>query len=220
MTLASASWLITDKNDTNILIKKLQKFGNDYPNVGYGGNFSLWLKDNNPKPYNSWGNGSAMRVSPVSWISDTLSECENLAKNSAIVTHNHPEGIKGAQAIASAVFLAKIGKSKSKIKNYIENKYDYDLDRCLDEIRPKYSFDVSCQGSVPESIISFLEADNFEDCIRNAVSLGGDADTQAAIARSIGSAYFDVPDSIYYKTLDLLDDNLLYYYNQFVNSLK
>lgn len=209
MTLAIANWLCEDKSSREVLVKNLKYFGNLYPNAGYGGRFMGWLMQDSPEPYGSWANGSAMRVSPCAWVADSLEEAQNLAKLSAIVTHDHPEGIKGALATSDAIYLARIGASKDEIKNHVEVRYEYDLDRTIDEIRPTYKFDVSCKGSVPESIICFLEADNFEDCIRNAVSLGGDADTQAAIAGSIASAYWDVSKSISFKTIHRLDYTLL-----------
>ena len=209
MTLAIASWLIKDKTSKSVLIDEIKKFGLKYPNAGYGRMFRNWLGQDDPEPYGSWANGSAMRVSPVAWAADSLSENQKLAEMSAAVTHNHPEGIKGALATADAVFLARTGSSKNEIKKHIENSYNYDLNRKLDEIRPHYKFDVSCRGSVPESVICFLEADGFEETVRNAVSLGGDADTQAAIAGSIASAYWDVPSEISQESLNRLDSNLL-----------
>lgn len=209
MTLAIANWLCEDKNSKDCLISNLKEFGNSYPDAGYGGRFNLWLSQQSPEPYGSWANGSAMRVSPCAWVADSLEESQKLAKMSAIVTHNHPEGIKGALATSDAIYLARMGASKDEIKQHIEVRYDYNLSRSLDEIRPNYSFDVSCAGSVPESIICFLEAQNFEDSIRNAVSLGGDADTQAAIAGSIASAYWNVPKGISFKTIHRLDYRLL-----------
>ena len=209
MTLAVANWLIKDRSSQKTLIDEMQYWGNKYPNAGYGGSFGGWLRQENPKPYDSWANGSAMRVSPCAWVANSLKEAQDLAYKSAIISHDHPEGIKGALATCDAIYLARIGANKDEIKNHIEVRYEYDLDRKLDEIRPYYSFDVSCAGSVPESIISFLEAKDFEDAIRNAVSLGGDADTQAAIAGSIASAYWDVPREIHYKAIHRLNYDLL-----------
>ena len=171
--------------------------------------FIKWLSQDSPQAYGSWANGSAMRVSPCAWAGDSLEEVQNLAYKSAAVTHNHPEGIKGALAIADAIYLARIGATKDEIRQHVEIRYDYDLSRSVDEIRPSYSFDVSCAGSVPESIICFLEARNFEDTIRNAVSLGGDADTQAAIAGGIASAYWEVPNEIAYKAISRLDYDII-----------
>ena len=209
MTLAIANWLIKDKTSEDVLIKELQFFGNRYPHAGYGGMFKKWLREENPKPYGSWANGSAMRVSPCAWVAESLEEAQDLAYKSAAVTHNHPEGIKGALATVDAIYLSRIGASKNEIKDHIETRYEYDLSRSVDEIRSIYSFDVSCAGSVPESIICFLEAEDFEDTIRNTVSLGGDADTQAAIAGGIASAYWDVPESIVDESVNRLDDFLL-----------
>ena len=217
MTLAIASWLIKDKTSTKTLVSEIKCFGLKYPDAGYGGMFINWLFQENPNPYGSWANGSAMRVSPVAWVADSLSETQRLAEMSANVTHNHPEGVKGALATADAIYLARIGSSKDEIKQHIEYSYGYDLDRKIDDIRPNYKFDVSCSGSVPESIICFLEASDFEDTIRNAVSLGGDADTQAAIAGSIASAYWEVPAKISAKSLYILDENLLEVFIKFMD---
>ena len=215
MTLAIASWLIKDKSSKEVLISEIRKFGLKYPNAGYGGMFMNWLNQDNPEPYGSWANGSAMRLSPVSWVADSLEESQKLAKMSAIVTHNHPEGIKGALATNDAIYLARNSFTKEKIKKHIEDNYRYDLNRKLDDIRPDYKFDVSCKGSVPESIICFLEAKDYEDTIRNAVSLGGDADTQAAIAGGIASAYWDVPSKIAARGIKRLDYNLLEVFLEF-----
>ena len=209
MTLAVANWLIKDKVSKKVLVDELKYWGLKYPNAGYGGMFINWLSQDSPQAYGSWANGSAMRVSPCAWVGDSLEEVQNLAYKSAAVTHNHPEGIKGALATADAIYLARIGANKDEIRQHVEIRYDYDLSRSVDEIRPSYSFDVSCAGSVPESIICFLEARNFEDTVRNAVSLGGDADTQEAIAGSIASAYWDVPNEIAYKSINRLDYDLL-----------
>ena len=209
MTLAIAKWLCEDKNSKDVLIKNLKYFGNRYPNAGYGPRFYDWLNQESPEPYGSWANGSAMRVSPCAWVAGSLDEAQELARTSAIVTHNHPDGVIGALATSDAIYLARIGASKDEIREHVELRYDYDLSLSLDEIRPTYEFDISCKGSVPESIICFLEADDFEDTVRNAVSLGGDADTQAAIAGSIASAYWDVPEDIYDETVDCLDHFLL-----------
>lgn len=208
MTLGIAKWLCEDRDSMEVLIECVQNIGNQYPNAGYGRNFSHWLNQVDPQPYGSWANGSAMRVSPVAWVGNSLEEVQKLAKMSAIITHDHPEGIKGALSTADAVYLARTGASKDEIREHVEVNYGYDLSRRLDDIRPTYSFELHCKKSVPESIICFLEAENFEDAVRNAVSLGGDADTLAAIAGSIASAYWDVPDTIWDKTICRLDDNL------------
>lgn len=186
MTVANADWLLTGDS----LLGVMQDYGNRYPHAGYGGMFRSWLREDEPKPYNSFGNGSAMRVSPVGWAFDTLEETLEAAKQSAEITHNHPEGIKGAQATAACIFMARTGKSKQEIKDYIEKRFGYNLSRTCDEIRPTYDFDVTCQGSVPESIIAFLESTDFESAIRLAVSLGGDADTMGAITGGIAEAYY------------------------------
>ena len=222
MTLAVASWLMEDPSSLEVLVKEMQFFGNSYPRAGYGGMFRKWLVAKDPKPYNSFGNGSAMRVSPCAWVANSLEEAERLAKMSALPTHNHPEGIKGAQAVAAAIYLAKIGSSKEVIKDYIETAYGYNLSRTIQEIKDSgYNFDSTCQGSVPESIIAFLESDDFEDCIRKAIWLGGDADTQAAIAGSIAEAYYGrVPGQfigVVEKKLDAYLLSVLNKFNNFIN---
>lgn len=209
MTLAIAKWLCEDKTSKEVLIKNVKYFGNEYIDAGYGRMFLNWLSQESPESYGSWGNGSAMRVSPCAWVADSLEEAQKLAELSAVITHDHPEGIKGALATSDAIYLARVGASKDEIKEHIQVNYGYDLNRTVDEIRLDYKFDVSCAGSVPESIICFLDATDFEDTIRNAVSLGGDADTQAAIAGSIASAYWDVSKNIEYKSICRLDNFLL-----------
>ncbi|MGN1164766.1 MAG: ADP-ribosylglycohydrolase family protein [Candidatus Ornithospirochaeta sp.] len=201
---------INDEDTTKSnLIRRMQEWGEryPYPTGAYGSMFSSWLRSSSPKPYGSWGNGSAMRVSGAGWLYSTIDDTRKAARLSALVTHNHEEGIKGAEATASAIFLARSGKSKEEIKAYIEKEFCYDLSRPLSSIRPSYFFDGSCQGSVPESIICFLEGRSTEDTIRNAISLGGDADTMGAIAGSIAEAYWKedlaplvrpyLPDDIY-----------------------
>ncbi|MFP4363068.1 MAG: ADP-ribosylglycohydrolase family protein [Spirochaetia bacterium] len=177
--------------------ESISKWGRKYPNAGYGGSFSRWLMSSDPQPYNSWGNGSAMRVSPVGFAFNTEEKVLEEAKKSAEITHNHPEGIKGAQATALSVFLARSGNSKDEIRAAVQSRFGYSLDRGTAEIRPGYSFDVSCQGSVPEAIIAFLDSTDWEDAVRNAVSLGGDSDTQACIAGAIAEAFYKgVPEKI------------------------
>lgn len=168
-----------------------------YPLAGFGQRFTCWAMSNQKEGYNSWGNGAAMRVSPIAWAYNDLETVLKEAERCTVTTHNHPEGIKGAQATAAAIFLARNNKTKAEIRDYIEQNFNYDLRRTLDEIRPKYKFEVSCQKSVPEAIIAFLESTDFEDAIRNAVSLGGDSDTIAAITGSIAEAlYGGVPEAI------------------------
>jgi ADP-ribosylglycohydrolase len=187
-----------------------KSFGNKYPHAGYGSRFREWLHSDNIDPYCSWGNGSAMRVSPVGWYCDSIDDVLSEAKKSAAATHNHPEGIAGAQATAAAVFMARTGKSKEEIKSFITNTFHYNLDRKLAEIRPDYRFDSSCKGSVPEAIISFLESTDFENAVRLAISIGGDSDTIASIAGGIAEAFYQtVPDNIVAGTLDVLPPELI-----------
>lgn len=215
MTVAIAEGLING-GSADDFIDAMKKYGTMYPDAGYGGRFGGWLFSEDSEPYNSWGNGSAMRVSPVAWVFDSLSEVEKYAEISAAVTHNHPEGIKGAKATAAAIFLARKGETKDVIRAYIEIKYGYDLSRTLDEIRTNYHFNESCQGTVPEAITAFLESKDFEDAIRNAISLGGDSDTLAAITGSIAEGAYEVPLDIREKASSILDEPLLNVYRQFL----
>ncbi|MBG0784486.1 MAG: ADP-ribosylglycohydrolase family protein [Anaerolineaceae bacterium] len=193
LTAATAQALMTDGD----YVKAYQDFTHRYSDRGYGGNFSRWVYSEDPQPYNSWGNGSAMRVSPVGFAFETVDEVLAEAKRSAEVTHNHPEGIKGAQATALAIFLARQGLDKPGIRQEVAGRFGYELSRTLEDIRPGYRFDVSCQGSVPEAIIAFLESENYEDAIRKAVSLGGDSDTIACITGGIAEAFYGgVPEDI------------------------
>lgn len=201
MTIAVADWILNDKRHTmNGLVERMQQWGRRYPHPmgAYGNMFSQWLRSDNPMPYNSWGNGSAMRVSAVGFAFDTLEETMNVAKKCAEVTHNHPEGIKGAQATAAAIFMARTGSPKEVIRRYITDTFGYNLDRSCDDIRPTYRFDGSCQGTVPESIIAFLDSKDYEDALRLCISLGGDADTMGAITGAIAGAYYNkMPYALY-----------------------
>lgn len=193
------------------------EYGNKYPQAGYGRSFLSWLQKQDRLPYNSYGNGSAMRVSPVGWAFNHVEEVLAEAEKTAAVTHDHPEGIKGAQAVALTVYLARQGHSKAQIKWEIEQRFAYDLGRTLSEIRPGYTFDVSCQGSVPESIIAFLESVDYVDAVRKAVSLGGDSDTMACIAGSIAQAYYRyIPEDVMAPAQQRLDSELLQVIDAFV----
>ena len=235
MTFAVAEALMNGGGHENF-IRFMKRYGLLYPRAGYGGTFVRWLASDTTEPYNSWGNGSAMRVSSCGWIANLdipieegLKLTEDLAKKSAEVTHNHPEGIKGAQATAASIFFMRHGKSKNaikeykdKLKDYIKDRFEYDLDFTIDEIRPIYRFDVSCQGSVPPAIVSFLESENFEDAIRNAISIGGDSDTIGAITGSIAEAAYGIPEDIKEKAMSYLDGRLKGVYKnwiKFVESL-
>lgn len=216
MTSAVADWLMQESRNKDVLVKSMQFFGSLYPYAGYGRNFFNWLRDPEPQPYYSWGNGSAMRVAPCAWVAKSLEEAEALAEQSAEVTHNHPEGIKGAKAVAAAIYMARTGASKKEINEYISNTYNYNLNRTISEIKAGgYKFDVSCQGSVPEAIIAFLESNDFEEAIRLAIYLGGDADTQAAIAGSIAEAFYGFPSHLIEVVQSRLDANLIKTINNF-----
>jgi ADP-ribosylglycohydrolase len=205
LTIAVADALLHDRDYVDVL----HDYFHAYPHAGFGGNFIYWATKRDRQPYNSWGNGSAMRVSPVAYVGQTLEEVLQEAKRSAAVTHNHEHGIRGAQATAAAIFLARTGSSKEQIRRYIEETFDYFLDETLADLRPTYQFDVSCQGSVPQSILAFLESNSYEDAVRNAISLGGDADTMACIAGGIAEAcYGGVPEGIRKRTMVRLDERL------------
>jgi ADP-ribosyl-[dinitrogen reductase] hydrolase len=206
MTLAVANKIANESTYE----KELQDFGRRYPKSGFGTNFKEWIFSDDPKPYNSYGNGSAMRVSPIAYAFDDINEVLTEAKKSAEITHNHPEGIKGAQAVAAAVFIARKGSSKDDIRNYITQNFNYDLNRSIEDIRLNYHFDETCQGSVPEAIIAFLESQSFENAIRLAVSIGGDSDTIASITGAIAEAFYkDIPEEIKKNVIKLLPDDLL-----------
>lgn len=225
MTMAVADWLLTDpKHGMDTLEASLLNFAKKYPCPmgGYGGGFRRWLfhsedlkdygsgdfKIGTRHPYNSFGNGAAMRCSANGWMFDTLDDTERVAGLSAAITHNHPEGIKGAQSTAAAIFMARNGKSKEEIKEYISTKYGYNLNRTCDEIRPVYDWDSSCQGTVPEAMGAFFDSTDFESAIRLAVSLGGDSDTLACITGSIAEAFYkDIPDDIALKIWDLIPED-------------
>jgi len=188
LTVAVADCILHGKDYT----ATFREYGRRYPDAGWGGMFFKWLFSDDAGPYNSFGNGSAMRVSPIGFAFETLEQVLAEATRSAEVSHNHPEGIKGARAIASCIFLARQGKGKEEIREFVETEFRYDLDRTLDDIRPSYRFDETCQGSVPEAIIAFLESTDYEDALRKAVSLGGDADTLACMTGGIAQAYYKV----------------------------
>jgi ADP-ribosylglycohydrolase family protein len=220
MTLAVARWLCDDKEHCKeTLVQRMQEFGRRYPTAGYAGSFMRWLYNPEPQPYNSYGNGSAMRVSPVAFYSHSLQEALGLAKISAEVTHNHSEGIKGAQAIASSIYLARHGATKEEIKSYVEEQFHYDLSRQLDDIRPTYSYDMSCQNTVPQALLAFLEGANFEDVMRSAVSIGGDSDTIAAMAGGIAQAFYVIPKKLSSYCYALLTPELRGVLNDFEDLL-
>jgi len=205
LTVALAEAILNDEDYGQIM----KRYYRRYPDAGYGGSFHEWAKGQDTKPYNSWGNGSAMRTSPVGYAFENLEEVLSKAKHFASFTHNHPEGIKGAQATAAAIFLARKEASKEMIKLYITQQFKYDLTRTIDEIRPNYEFDVSCQGTVPQAITAFIESENYEDAIRNAISIGGDSDTLACITGGIAEAFYGkLPQNIAETAMNILDENL------------
>lgn len=234
MTLAVAkAFLSCNKDHSNLAnqaVVCMQELGRRYPNAGYGGRFIQWLGLERrktlgerfiqqfgltrPKPYGSFGNGSAMRVSPCAYAAATLDEALRFAETTAAVTHNHPEGIRGAKAVAGAAFLALHNSDKEQIKEFVEENY-YSLDFTLDEIRPAYMFDVSCQGSVPQAIEAFLESTSFEDAIRGAISIGGDSDTIGAITGNIAEAYYGIPAALRTQALSYLDEVQIDILNRF-----
>ena len=213
MTMAVAEWLLKDPtHGMDTLEASFVSFARKYPCPmgGYGGGFQRWLfrSDGHREPYNSWGNGASMRASANGWMFDTLEETERVAGLSAAITHNHPEGIKGAQSTAAAIFMARNGSSKEAIRSYITERYGYNLDRTCDEIRPVYQWDSSCQGTTPEAMVAFLDSTDFESAIRLAVSLGGDSDTLACITGGIAEAFYKkIPDDIALKIWTLIPDD-------------
>lgn len=211
MSLAVAKAILMSRADRSDLsgnaVKWMQEIGRRYPNCGYGGNFIYWVFSEDPKPYNSFGNGSAMRVSGAGFAAGSLDEAKEISKLVTEVTHNHPEGVKGAEATAVAIYMAKTGCSIEEIREYIDKNY-YPMDFTLDEIRDEYTFDVTCQGSVPQALQAFFESTDFEDAIRNAISIAGDSDTLAAICGGVAQAYYGVPDEIREKALGYLDERL------------
>ncbi len=224
MTLAVALGLIAGQGDAQKTFAEVQHemrhWGRRYPHAGYGGMFRRWLCAEHPQPYGSFGNGSAMRVAAAGWLFDTLDKTLDMAKVTAEVTHNHPEGIKGAQATAAAIFLARTGHSKPEIKRYVEQTFGYDLSRTCDEIRPYYCHVETCQQTVPEAIIAFLESTGFEDALRNAVSLGGDSDTLACITGGIAEAFYGMPPELREETLKRLPEEMQAAYELFRQNLE
>ena len=222
MTIAIAEALLNvgtkaslDEIRTSV-VTQMQSWGLRYPNAGYGTRFIGWLVSKNPQPYNSWGNGSAMRVASVGWLYDSLDRTLEVAKATAEVTHNHPEGIKGAQATAAAIYLARTGKNRSEIREYIEKTFGYDFSRTCDEIRPMYHHVESCQETVPEALTAVWEGKDFEDTIRLAVSLGGDSDTLTCIAGGVAEAIWGVPENIKSEALSRLPEEMKTVYEAIV----
>ena len=206
LTIAVADALLGDGDYVSAFHRHFAR----HPNRGFGASFARWASSQQSAPYGSWGNGAAMRVSPVAWRLNNLDDVLTEAARSAAVTHDHPEGVKGATAAAAAIFLARTGEDREAIRTYLVRTFDYGLERTLDQIRPNYRFDVSCQGSVPESIIAFLESENYEDAVRNAISLGGDADTMACIAGGIAEAFYGgVPEEIEQQVRRRLSPDLI-----------
>lgn len=200
---AVVDWLQRREQLATVAIEEMQRWGRAYPHCGFGDAFWAWIQASEPKPYQSYGNGAAMRVSACAWVGQSLSEVKMLAQTVTQVSHDHVEGLKGAEATAAAIYWARTGKSQAEIARLVQEHY-YSLDFTLDELRPFYGFDASCQGSVPQAIKAFLEANSFEDTLRNAVALGGDSDTIAAIAGSIAEAYFGIPESLREQSLGFL----------------
>ena len=220
MTIAVAKSLIDCNgnydNLSEVTINNMVKFGRENINCGFGGSFIKWIISDNHEPYNSYGNGSAMRVSPCGMIANSIGQAIDLAHKVTCISHNHPEGIKGAEAVSVAIYLAKIGKSKLEIQKYITDNY-YRINFTLDEIRDNYKFDVTCQGSVPQAFEAFFESKSFEDTIKNAISIGGDSDTIAAIAGSIAGMYYDDYELITEETKKYLPNYFIEIIDEFNN---
>lgn len=211
MSLAVAQAVLESQEPdilSGLTVAYMQRLGRRYPRAGYGGKFRQWLREDTPQPYGSFGNGSAMRVSPCGFAAGSLEEAKTLSNAVTRVTHNHPEGLKGAEAVVVAIFLARSGRTMEEIRAHIIQHY-YPMSFTLEEIRPHYTFNATCQGSVPHALEAFFESTGFEDAIRNAISIGGDSDTIAAIAGSVAEAYYGIPTEIRQKTLSYLDDTQL-----------
>ena len=221
MTIAVGNAFLDAQTNADIewirrrLISSMKQYGRKFPYAGYGGMFRRWLKCDDPQPYSSFGNGSAMRVSSAAWLYNDLESVRSMARLSAEVSHNHPEGIKGAEATASAIFLARTGSTKEEIKAYIVDNFGYDLSRTCDEIRPGYHHVETCQETVPEAITAFLEGESFEDVIRTAVSLGGDCDTLTCIAGSVAEGFYGVPEALKQECRRRLPEELCEVLNRF-----
>lgn len=206
LSVAVAEWILTGRD----LVNLLHEYTDTYPGRGYGGMYSSWAENRSREPYNSFGNGAAMRVSPIGFALDTIEDVLVWAERSAAVTHNHPEGIRGAQATATAVFFACRGQDKDQIKRTLELQFGYDLSAGIDQLRPAYHFDETCQGTVPAALVAFFDSTSYEDAVRNAISLGGDADTLACITGGIAEAYYGgVPHDIAERAIALLDAKLV-----------
>ena len=223
MTIAVAEALmkakgLSDEEVREELVHSMQDWGHRYPDAGYGNRFSAWLHADDPAPYGSYGNGSAMRVSAAGWLYDTLEKTRKYARLSSEVTHDHPEGIKGAESVASAIFLARTGHSKDEIRDYVLSEFHYDLSRTCDEIRPDYHHVESCQQTVPEAFTAFFEGEDFEDVIRTAVSLGGDCDTLTCIAGSMAEAFYGVPEDLIAECRARLPQDMLQVLDTFLET--
>ncbi len=215
MTVAVAAGLLDAGKDADektvkqTIIRSMQKYGRRYPDAGYGARFIHWVFAENPEPYNSWGNGSAMRVSAAGWLYDSLERTREVARWTAEVSHNHPEGIKGAECTAAVIYLARTGKSKEEIREYVNKEFGYDLHETLDEMRKRHEHVESCMDSMPKALVSFFEGKDYEDVVRNAVSLGGDTDTLAAIAGAMAEGMYKVPDGMVEGGFSCLRDDLI-----------
>ena len=226
MSIAVAEVLLDTQPDDrenaikNKLAVSMKKWGREYPDAGYGGRFAGWLESDDTQPYNSYGNGSAMRVSAAGWLYDDMFTTRYMARLTSAVTHNHPEGIKGAEATAAAIFLARNGASKQEIREYVEKEFSYDLNFTCDEIRPTYYFNETCMDTVPQAIVAFLDGESFEDVIRTGVSIGGDTDTLCAIAGSVAEAYYGIPEDIGETAKSFLTEDLLEVVEKFYNKLQ
>jgi type I restriction enzyme M protein len=219
MTLAVAEICINNYfSNSKEIINTFKKWGNLYPNCGYGERFYNWLFSNNNEPYNSFGNGSAMRISPVAYYAKNEEEIIKYAKAVTEVTHNHPEGIKGALVTAMCIFYARIGKTKEEIKQYVKKYYNIDFD--YEKLKKEYKFNSSCMESVPQAIYCFLISNDFEDCIKTTISIGGDSDTTTCIACSIAEAYYGIPEHIKKEVYKYIPDNIQQKIKEFYNSIE
>ena len=226
MTVAVAEALLSLDRDASVAeieeacTRTMQDWGARYPFAGYGLRFGAWLGSENPTPYGSFGNGSAMRVSAVGWLYDTVERTREVARATAGVTHNHPEGIKGAECTAAVIFLARTGTAREEIKAYVDREFGYDYSETLDEMRARHNHDESCMDSLPKALRSFFDGTSYEDVVRNAVSLGGDTDTLGAIAGAMGEAFFGVPDDLKHKCMELIESDMADVVKKFTVAMK
>ena len=220
-TIANMDWLLHgDKKDPLSATEYLRKWTRRYPYAGYGGRFFQWIHSDHPRPYGSYGNGSAMRISPVAWAANNINELKELSDTFTGITHNHPEGLKGALTVATCIYMAIHGSSKEEIKEYAIKQYPEISTLNLDDLRRNYRFNETCQGSVPQALYCFLTSNDYEDCIKTTISIGGDCDTTSAMSGGIAEAFYGIPDSLKMRVRDLLDSEMIKIVDEFYSTIR